>query len=153
MTCGIFSALNFVKLMISGEMWNQSWRDFYGLRYNIFAFSKKSPDTMNEILRILRWWWERTTHRAALGPNVGENDLKCDKFFSFIMELECWFSKSHSCDKAVVTATFRDTNLFLHETKLFFRELSGFQLRSFCSYQWKMIMQFRSCKNAGGMSG
>ena len=24
----------------------------YGLRYNTFAFSKKSPDTMNEILRI-----------------------------------------------------------------------------------------------------
>ena len=36
---------------------------------------------MNVILWILRWWWERTTHRAALGSNVGENDLKCDKVF------------------------------------------------------------------------
>ena len=54
--------------MISGEMWNQSWRDFYGLRYNIFAFSKK-------ITRYNEWDIKDIkmvvgTHNTQSGPRL-----------------------------------------------------------------------------------
>ena len=127
---------------------------------------------MSNLNKILSW------SRYAAGEYLTQSYHDCGLFEYFLNELDNvllsfiptkvkWFnlmSLNSNVDfgkirnqhlitliKHRLTATFRDRRLLLHGTKLFYWELSGFQLRSFCWYQWKMIMQFRSCKNAGGM--